>query len=98
MRKLPLMGACLLAAMMASTAALSQTAQTPLMLTFTQPVTPKAVKPAAWTTETRDGPQATAEGWPAAWAAWMIGTMGSKCPGPPAKENRMRISCCSGDS
>jgi len=44
MRKLPLMGACLLAAMMASTAALSQTAQTPLMLTFTQPVTPKAVQ------------------------------------------------------
>jgi len=44
MRKFSLMGACLLAAMMASTAALSQTAQTPLMLTFTQPVAPKAVQ------------------------------------------------------
>jgi Putative peptidoglycan-binding domain-containing protein len=41
MRRSSLIGACLLAATLASTAALSQN---PLMLTYTQPVAPKAVQ------------------------------------------------------
>ena len=45
MRKSSLIGACFLAAIMAPTMAVAQTSQTPpLMLTFTQPVTPQAVQ------------------------------------------------------
>src|SRR5215475_1445839 len=45
MRKSSLIGACLLAAVMAPAMAVAQTATTPpLMLTFTQPVSPQAVQ------------------------------------------------------
>jgi len=44
MRRSSLIGACFLAASLASGPALAQTSQAPLMLTFTQPVSPKAVQ------------------------------------------------------
>ncbi len=44
MRRFSLIGACLLAATMSSVTALAQPSQTPLMLTFTQPVAPNAVQ------------------------------------------------------